>query len=131
MKSKKPKRKGSEVEAFIALPDDEKERIFQELERQTPEERDAESRPLTSSERGQLARFRRGLSRPKIAGGAKSVNVTVEQGLLRRADSWAKDHGLTRAELFARGLELVMGGNGVRRKKRQSVAQKVAAASSR
>jgi hypothetical protein len=105
------KSKMGAVDRFIALPDEEKERIYQEIDRKTPEELWAESRPLTPAERRRLGRFKRGLGRPKTGEGAKAVNITVEQALLRRADSWAKDHGMTRAQLVARGLELAMAGN--------------------
>ncbi|HEX4123464.1 MAG TPA: hypothetical protein VHY37_01975 [Tepidisphaeraceae bacterium] len=94
----------------------EKERIYRELDCKTPEQVRAESRPLSAEERRRLARFRRGFpGRPKVKEGAKAINVTVEQGLLRRADSWAKGRGMTRAQLIARGLQLAMAGNGTRK----------------
>ena len=40
--------------------------------------------------------------------GAKPVSVTIEADLLRRADAYARRHGLTRAALIARGLETVI-----------------------
>jgi hypothetical protein len=115
-KSKQKKSRELDMETFLALPDEEKERIYQEIDQKTPEEIWAESRPLNAEERRRWARFKRGLrGRPKISEGAKPINVTVEQGLLRRADSWAKDHGMSRSQLIARGLELVMAGNGSQR----------------
>jgi hypothetical protein len=49
------KKKKSDIEAFIALPDEEKERIFQELEAMTTEAMLARSRPLNARERRQWA----------------------------------------------------------------------------
>jgi hypothetical protein len=109
--AKKAKPKLGAIDRFLALPDVDKERIYQEIDGKTPEEIRARSRALTPAERNRLERFRRGLrGRPKVKEGAKAVNITVERSLLRRADAWAQEHGLTRAQLIARGLELVMRG---------------------
>lgn len=103
------KKKRNDVEWFIALPDEEKERIFQEIERETPEQRMAKSRPLNAEERSRFGRFKRGLTgRPKKGEGAQAINITVERGLLRRADAYAEALGVSRAQLVAQGLELVM-----------------------
>jgi hypothetical protein len=53
----KRKRK-SVIDEFIALPDSEKERIFQGLEVETLERRLARSRPLNAKERKQWSRFK-------------------------------------------------------------------------
>jgi hypothetical protein len=37
------------------------------------------------------------------------VAVTIELGLLNRADAFAKKHGMKRAEMVAKGLLSVMG----------------------
>jgi hypothetical protein len=102
------KSKKSDIDAFIALPDSEKERIFQELEAESPEQRLAHSRPLNRRERLQWQRFKK-LGRPKVGKGAKTISLTVEKDLLKRADTYAKQHGLTRAKLIARCLETVIG----------------------
>ena len=66
------------------------------------------SRPLTAQERAEYKRaVKRG--RPKIGRGAKRVLITVEGGLLERADAFAERNGMTRSQLIARGLESVMG----------------------
>ena len=36
------------------------------------------------------------------------ISLSVEQSLLRRANAYAKEHGISRAKLFAEGLELAM-----------------------
>jgi hypothetical protein len=104
---KKPKK--SIIDEFIALPDSEKERIFQQIEAQTPEQRLARSRPLNAQERRQWRRFKAKAGRPKIGKGAKTISLTMEKDLLKRADAYAKQHGISRAKLVARGLESILG----------------------
>lgn len=114
MATKSFKKKHSPVEAFIALPDAEKERIWESYNREIPE---SETRPLTPAEaaewraivRAAKAR-RRKAGRPRVGLGAQRVQVSVERGLLTRADAYARRNGLTRAQLVARGLEAVVGG---------------------
>ena len=48
------------------------------------------------------------VGRPKIGRGTKMVAVTIEKGLLKRADAYAKRHGIKRARMIAQGLQLVM-----------------------
>ena len=69
------RKKMSDIEEFIVLPDSEKERIFQELEAETPEETLARSRPLNARERRQWRKFKAKakMGRPKIGKGAKIV----------------------------------------------------------
>jgi hypothetical protein len=105
---KRPKKK-SAIEAFIALPDSEKERIYNELEAETPENRLANSRPLNARERRQWRRFKAKMGRPKIGKGAKTISLTVEKNLLKQADAYAKRHGISRAKLVAQGLQAVIG----------------------
>ena len=40
--------------------------------------------------------------------GAKIVPVSIERGLLKEADSFAKRHKLKRSQMVAQGLRLVM-----------------------
>ena len=37
------------------------------------------------------------------------IAVSVERGLLKRADAYARQHGLKRTELIAQALRIVMG----------------------
>jgi hypothetical protein len=67
-------------------------------------------KPLTATQR---ARHRRASAqaragRPKIGGGAQIVPVSIERGLLARADEFAQRHHWKRSELVAEGLRLVM-----------------------
>ena len=98
----------SDIDRFLNLSAEDKERVFEEIDAKSPEELGAQSRPLNAEERHRLARFKRGLGRPRKGHGSKAINVTVELGLLRRADAYAQERGFTRPHLIARGLELAM-----------------------
>lgn len=65
------------------------------------------TRPLTPTDRKRLALARK-RGRPKIGLGAEKIRVTIERGLLRKADRYAKKSGISRSELIARGLRAVM-----------------------
>ena len=102
------KRRKSSIEEFIALPDSQKERIYRELDSESAEESLARSRPLSARERAQWRRFMKKMGRPKIGQGAKTISLTVEKALLRRADAYAKQHGMSRARLVAQGLQAIL-----------------------
>jgi len=104
---RKPKK--SDIEAFIALPDAEKERIVKRLEAEPFEQQLARSRPLNAQERRLWRRFKAKMGRPKVGKGAKTISLTVEKDLLKRADAYAKQHGISRAKLVAKGLEVILG----------------------
>lgn len=103
------KAKKSDIDEFIGLPDSEKERIFAELDAETPEQSLARSRPLNASERRQWRRFKAKMGRPKIGKGAKTISLTVEKELLKEADAYAKRHKISRAQLVAKGLKAILG----------------------
>jgi hypothetical protein len=103
------KRKKSDIDKFISLPDSEKERIFRQLDGETLKESLARSRPLNARERGQWRRFKAKMGRPKVGKGAKTISLTVESDLLKQADAYAKRHGISRAKLVAWGLQAVIG----------------------
>lgn len=110
MKKKASKAGGPGViDRFIALPDAEKERIWQEIDRQTPEELEARSKPLGKKDRERWAKFQKrqgSAGRPKLGPrGVKVIAVSVERNLLARADAHAKKHGLKRSELLTQLLE--------------------------
>ena len=104
-KREKPEEREMTASEFMALPDTEKQKIFGQLEAQTPEQREAESRPLNAAERAQWQQTKRqlrGPGRPRLGRrGTAKVSITVERELLSRADHYAKLHGLARSELFA------------------------------
>ena len=74
-----------------------------------------EDRPLTPAERAMFDELKIGAAgrprkrgRPKHGQGARQISLTVERQLLSRADQYARQHGMSRAQLVARGLERVI-----------------------
>jgi hypothetical protein len=60
--------------------------------------------PLTPQMRARHLRAKAKRGRPKIGKGAKDVMISVERDLLKAVDRYAKAHGMSRSELFARGV---------------------------
>jgi len=106
------KKKISEYERFMALTDAQKDAevaIYDKFPEGFP------SKPLRKSDKAlhQRARARRlavarAAGRPMVGKGAKIVPVSIERGLLKDADSFAKRHKLKRSQMVADGLRLVM-----------------------
>ena len=92
-------------EEFDALSDAEKERVATFYEQGGHR---TEMRALSTTERSALKRERANVKkggRPKQRKhGVKVISLSVELGLLMRADAYAKAHGLKRAELVMRAL---------------------------
>ncbi len=91
---------------FDRLTDREKEAVYQECERIGPED----GQPLT---REDLRLHRKaGLrpGRPRTGLGAKRINISMERGLLKKADSFARKHKLTRARLIAESIRAYLAG---------------------
>jgi hypothetical protein len=66
----------------------------------------SETKPLTAAMRAQESRARRkGPGRPRVGQGAKKLQISMEMGLLKRVDSYARAHGLSRSDLIARSLK--------------------------
>jgi hypothetical protein len=98
---------------FIALSDQEKSRIYAEVDGMSDKERLAKSRPLTPKQRAAWRKLqkkmqeehRRGRGRPRLgAEVARRVSITVESSLLDRADAWARTNKVNRSELVSRSL---------------------------
>jgi hypothetical protein len=64
------------------------------------------TRPLTAQDKAKHRRARVG--RPTIGKGAKIVPVSIEKGLLKTADEFARRYKLKRSQMVAEGLRLVM-----------------------
>jgi hypothetical protein len=64
--------------------------------------------PPTAKQRAQLARAKRKRGRPRVGAGSKTISVTVEEGLLFKADRLAKKLHVPRAALIARGLRALV-----------------------
>jgi hypothetical protein len=65
--------------------------------------------PLSPADRRLWTKAKRKRGRPRVGAGAKVVSVSIEKGLLTRADRLAKRLHLSRARLIAFGLEQVLG----------------------
>jgi hypothetical protein len=96
-------------QSIDAMTDAERANLVAELDSETPEQRLARAKPLNDVQRKTWRAVRRKMGRPKTGLGSQPISLTVEKGLLRRADAYAKRHGLKRAELVAEGLRLAMG----------------------
>lgn len=108
MAKKERKMTGSQ---FLALPDSEKERIWNELDAMSEAELDRRSKPLNAQERAEWREIRKkmGRGRPKLgADGVDRVSVSVEKSLLARADAFARRRNMKRSEMVSRGLELLL-----------------------
>jgi hypothetical protein len=105
MSKKKVKMTGRD---FDALTPAEKQKIVDKLDAETPEQRRARSKPLGAADRAVMQRIAARMGRPKLGKGTKIVSVSVEIDLLKRADAYAREAGLKRAELFTLGLKSVV-----------------------
>jgi hypothetical protein len=65
-------------------------------------------KPLSPRARAAHKRVIAKRGRPTIGAGAERVTTTIERGLLRDADAYAQSRGMSRAEMIAAGLQLVM-----------------------
>lgn len=66
------------------------------------------SRELTPAEQSRWERARRKPGRPKVGKGAQVISVSLEKGLLTRADRLARKLQLPRTQLIALGLEALL-----------------------
>jgi hypothetical protein len=66
------------------------------------------ARPLSAADKA-LHRRAAKRGRPRLGKGAERINITVERGLLHRADRFARSMGLSRAQLVARALSRELG----------------------
>ncbi|HEY2585197.1 MAG TPA: hypothetical protein VGI81_05480 [Tepidisphaeraceae bacterium] len=101
------KKRKSAIEAFLALSPEEKEREFRSLDREFSRD---ETRPLNAEERKRWKKFlnRTRPRRPKMKPEIKRVSFAIELGLLKQVDRLARRAGLTRSQLMARGLEMLL-----------------------
>jgi hypothetical protein len=115
MAKKEPKMTGSQ---FLALPDAQKERIWNEVDALAHKPAREISKPLNARERAEWRDIRKkiGRGRPKLgASGVDRVSVSVEKSLLARADAFARQRKLKRSEMVTQGLELLMKAAGSRK----------------
>jgi hypothetical protein len=75
-------------------------------------------RPLSPENQAKWDRARRG--RPRVGKGAVRVFISVEAGLLEKADAFAQKRGVTRSQLIAQGLRKVIGNGASNRKSKKA-----------
>jgi hypothetical protein len=107
--ARRAKRRPGPIDSFLALPDEQKERIWEGYNREVPL---SETRPLTPAERKRWGKAKKRMGRPRVGKGAKVISLSVERGLLERADAYARRTGMSRAQLVARGLESILAAAG-------------------
>jgi hypothetical protein len=108
--AKVPAKKTSEYERFMALTDAEKDAEVAVFERPLALGPDGlPGKPLRARDKAldRRAAARRA-GRPRVGKGAKIVPVSIERGLLKDADAFARRHHLKRSQMVAAGLRLVM-----------------------
>jgi len=112
MSKEKRKAPRGPIDRFLALSEEERAAEVARFDRPGYPEGFG---PLPRAQQKLWAKVKRKLKaegaaggRPKVGKGARAVNVTIERGLLERADARAKAEGVTRAQLIARGLEAVL-----------------------
>lgn len=101
----KRKKKPTPIEAFEALPPEEKERQYAEFDKEFVADT---FKPLTAAQRRLWKKAKRGPGRPKVGEGAKIVSLSIEGELLRRADALAKKRKQTRSELLVEALRATL-----------------------
>ena len=69
-------------------------------------------RSLSPKAKADWKKARQKPGRPRQGEGAKMISVTVERSLLAQTDALAKNMGVTRAGLIARGLKAVLAAEG-------------------
>lgn len=61
-------------------------------------------RPLNAVERRAWKRVKRKMGRPKIGKGVKRVMISLESGLLKRSDGFARKHHMSRSQMISTSL---------------------------
>jgi len=64
--------------------------------------------PMDDEARALHRRMKKKRGRPRVGAGSQAISVTIEKGLLKRADRLAKGLGMSRAKLIAVGLLRIM-----------------------
>jgi len=91
--------------SFDDLPDDQKEAEYRAIDREFSLE---ETKPLTAEDRKAFRKAaRRRPGRPLQGKGSQVISLSIERGLLKRADALARKRGVSRARVVAAGLRLL------------------------
>lgn len=96
----------SNIETFLALPDERREAVAREFDREFVGDTFG---PLTPRQRKAWNRAKRRMSRSRAVL-AKRISLSIPRDLLDRSDEYARKVGATRSELVTRGLHAVLAG---------------------
>jgi hypothetical protein len=88
---------------FDRLSAEEKEEIYRECEKIGP----GSGIPLTPSQRAQHARFERKFGKKRVA---QRVQISLEKALLKAADRFAAEHGMSRSQMIEQGIRKLLAG---------------------
>jgi hypothetical protein len=88
---------------FEALTPEQKEKFYNECQTIQP----SDAKPLSRAQRRLHAKARRP-GRPRKGHGTKIISLSIEKDLLRRAEKLAKAQGLSRSDVFSRGLRALL-----------------------
>jgi hypothetical protein len=112
-KGKKKEFKELAARQFHALSDEEKDRVYREIDDAPPGKLWRKSQPMTAADRKRFAPIRKKMGkkmgRPKVGAGSKVVSISVEGELLKRIDAYAKQEGVGRTELFVEAIRRRIG----------------------
>jgi hypothetical protein len=99
------KNRPSEYDRFMALSDAEKDAEVAKYDRGADLR---ETKPLTPAQRKLWSKAKRKRGRPRLGKGVEVISLSVEKDLLRKADQMAESEGISRAAVFARGLQAML-----------------------
>ena len=99
------KKQLSPIEKFMALSEAEKVAQVAPFESE-PRAGVLKGKPLTPAQRKLWNGVRGKMGRPKVGQGSKMIPVSIERGLLKEADAYAKAHKMKRSQLIAEGLRM-------------------------
>jgi len=88
---------------FESLSDAQKEELYSDCEQAAPKP----GTPLTPVQQRLHKRARR-RGRPRRGKGARVVSLSIERDLLRRAERLARTQGISRSDLFCRGVRAML-----------------------
>jgi hypothetical protein len=98
-------KKKSYYARFMEMTDAQRDAEVAEFDREMP---GTPGRPLTAAQRARHERARRRMGRPGVGKGAKRLTNTMERGLLKKADRYARKMNISRSELIATGVRVLL-----------------------
>ena len=92
--------------SFDQLSPAQKEAIFRKADRVRADD----GVPLNAKDRRLHRQAGLPVGRPRVGQGAKRINISMELGLLKAFDAFARQKGMTRAGLIAESIRTYMAG---------------------